>query len=409
MISALAHGGPLVLIDIAMKVALLVGWVLVAGLGAMIFGGAVGVVLRNLLGVRWLLAVLLPALALAALLLFVRTFTDANTILPDHLLLQIGIPVVLLVALAVSVLIALPPPHPRHAGAEPASATSGRRPGSAAPADDTAPNPASATADDTLLLPVTTNRTKPALIREGMTAPLAGWQVMRRHPALWRYAVIPVILNLLITLLILVALVALAVYFSVKLHPRFAPTWTDRLLEAGTILLLVILAVGAALATWVLLNGILCGYYFGKLAREAEIRLGMPADQIRDITFRHQVVDTCRDLAAVIGINLGVLALNIVPGLGTVIAVPVGAYFNALLLGRDFLDFPLGLRGLRRDARQAIVRQHRWETVGLGAAAFLFLLIPILGAVVSATAVVGAVVLNRRWSASPQVPTPLPS
>ena len=126
----------------------------------------------------------------------------------------------------------------------------------------------------------------------------------------------------------------------------------------------------------------------------------MPPEQMKEITFGQQVVDTFRDLAAVLGINVGVFALNIVPGLGTVIAFPLGAYFNALLLGRDFLDFPLGLRGLRRDDKNAIIRLHRWETVGLGGAAFLFQLIPVLGAIVSATAVVGAVVLNRRWSAA---------
>src|SRR5687768_5833262 len=98
----------------------------------------------------------------------------------------------------------------------------------------------------------------------------------------------------------------------------------------------------------------------------------MPAESIRDIPFRYQVADTFRDLLAVIGINLMVLALNVVPGAGTVIAFPLGAYFNMLLLGKDFLDFPMGLRGMRREQKREVIRRHRWETVGLGAAAFLF-------------------------------------
>ncbi|MEA2707797.1 MAG: CysZ protein [Phycisphaerales bacterium] len=396
MLTLLAHGEVILLFDKAIKVALIVGWVLISGLGAMLLAGVVGLALRKLLGARWVLALLLPLLNFAALVLLVRTFANEKTIVPDAVLLLFGVPVVVIVGFAVGILAALPPS--RHAGAERASETSPRRPGSPLFHPGSPPPPP---AIEQLLAPSDLTRTTSALIREGMTAPLAGWQVMQRYPALWRYAIIPVVLNLLITLLILIGLVSLALFFSVKLHPLFDPTWTDRLLEAGTILLLIILALGGALATYILLNGILCGYFYGKLAREVEIRLGMPADEMKEITFRHQVVDTVRDLGAVIGINLGVLALNIIPGLGTVIAFPLGAYFNALLLGKDFLDFPLALRGLRREQKKQIIREHRWQTIGLGAAAFLFQLIPILGAIVSATAVVGAVILNRRWSATP--------
>ena len=235
--------------------------------------------------------------------------------------------------------------------------------------------------------------------KEGMQAPMQGLSVLRGQPGLWRYAIVPVLLNLLITLAILAGLVALAVWFAVKLHPVFEDTWTERLLEAATILLLAIVAVAGALGTWILLNGILCGHYYGKLAREVEVRLGTPSDALRDIPFRYQVIDTLRDLAAVIGINLMVLMLNVVPGLGTVIAFAVGAYFNGLLLGKDFLDFPLGLRGMRRAQKREVVARHRWETVGLGATAFVFKLVPVVGSIVAATAVVGAVVMHKRWEA----------
>lgn len=363
------------LFDQAIKVALIVGWVVTCGLTAVVLAGSIGVALRKGLGLRWVLSLLLPALNLAVLVVLVRVLADENSILPDFVLMLFGAPVVTIAGLAAALLVALPP----RITAEAATPQ---------------------TLDDEILRPRQGGRSNAALFREGMTAPISGWHVLGRHPALWRYAIIPVALNLLITLLILVALVSVGVFFALKLHPLFDPTWTDRLLEAVTILVLIIFTVGGTLAAWVLLNGILCGYYYGKLAREVEIRLGMPPEQMRDITFKHQVIDTFRDLGAVIAINLGVLALNVVPGLGTVIAFPVGAYCNLLLLGKDFLDFPLGQRGLRRDEKWQTVKRRRYETLGLGAAVFLFQLIPILGAIVSATAVVGAVVLNRRWTAS---------
>jgi len=310
----LAHGGALVLIDSAVKVAVLVAWVLAFALGALILCGIIGIALRMLLGLRGTLMIILPLLSVVALITILRFVANEKSFVPVDILTTIGVPVVALVSFACALLIALPPRLDRPgADVEPSAAE--RHPGS--------PGSSSAALPFNDLLTPTSNRTTTSLLREGMTAPLAGFQVMQRYPALWRYAIIPVLLNLLITLLILIGLVSLAAYFSVKLHPRFDPTWTDRLLEAGTILLLIIVAVGGALATWILLNGILCGYFYAKLAREVEIRLGMPPEEMKEITFRHQVIDTFRDLAAVIGINLGVLALNIVPGLGTVIAFPL--------------------------------------------------------------------------------------
>lgn len=386
MSTLLGHGGSLVFLDQALKVALIVGWVLACGVGSLLLAGAAGVVLRNLLRLRWSLTLLLPALNVGVLVLLVRTFATEKSLLPDFAQLLFGVPVVAIVGLAAGVLVALPP---RMSDAAPAGS-----PGAAADYDD-----------DDLLRPREPGRGAAALIREGMAAPLAGWQVMRRHPTLWRYAVIPVVLNLLITLLILIGLASLAVFFATRMHPLFQPTWRDRLLEAGAILLLIVAAIGGTIAAWVLLNGILCGHFFGRLAGAVEVRVGAPPGEMRKLKFRHEVVDAVRDLAAVIGINLGVLALNLVPVLGTVVAFPLGAYFNFLLLGRDFVNFPLALRGLRRHEKNSVVRRHRWETVGLGGAVFLFQLIPILGAVVSATAVAGAVVLHRRWSPAP-VPGP---
>src|SRR5688572_4660194 len=101
----LGHGDPLVLLDIALKVALLVGWVLIAGLGALLFAGGAGIVLRKVLGVRWLLALVLPLFTCALLVLLVRASADNQSLIPDHLLLRIGVPVVLIVSLSVGVLI----------------------------------------------------------------------------------------------------------------------------------------------------------------------------------------------------------------------------------------------------------------------------------------------------------------
>jgi CysZ protein len=235
----------------------------------------------------------------------------------------------------------------------------------------------------------------------GLSAPVAGFRYLVAHPALWRYAVLPVLINLALTAVVLGTLVAAAVWFAYRLHPWFQDRYQGSAwgitLEVAAAVGLLIVAVTAAFVTWVLLGGILGGHFNSKLARAVEIQLGTPHDQLREVTFRYQVIDTMRDLAALLGINAGLLLLNVVPGIGSVAAAVLGVYFDGFLLGFDYVDLPMALRGQRRAEKLALARRHRWETTGLGTAVLLLNLVPILGAVLLATAAVGAVLMHRRW------------
>ncbi len=97
-------------------------------------------------------------------------------------------------------------------------------------------------------------------------------------------------------------------------------------------------------------------------------------------------------------INGGLLLLNIVPIVGSIVAICGGMYFQWFILGLDYLDFPMSLRGIRREQKRAFAKHHRWHTLGLGAAVFLLILIPAIGAIFLTTAAAGAVLLHRRLS-----------
>ena len=85
--------------------------------------------------------------------------------------------------------------------------------------------------------------------------------------------------------------------------------------------------------------------------------------------------------------------------IGSLAAMGGSFYFNWLILGSDFINHPLDLRGMRRAEKRAFVKKHRFHTLGMGAAVTLLLLIPILGAVLLTTAVAGSVLLHRRVTA----------
>ena len=233
--------------------------------------------------------------------------------------------------------------------------------------------------------------------RSGLRVPLEGFAYMRRHPGLWRYAFVPILLNILITLVVLLILVGAAVWFVRWMHPRFSQEWWGVALEVAAAVAVLAVAVLLAMGAWVLLNGILCGHFYTKLAREVELQLGTPPGELREVPFAYQVYDSVRDFATLLAINIGLLTLNIVPVIGSIAGVVLTLYFDAFIFGRDYLDFPMSLRGMRRADKLAVCRAHRAETVGLGTAVFLLNLVPVVGSVFLATAAAGSVLTYKRW------------
>jgi CysZ protein len=232
--------------------------------------------------------------------------------------------------------------------------------------------------------------------REGFLAPWDGLAFMCRHRRLWKYGVAPVILNVLITGVVLLILVV-AVGFAIdRLHPMFPTGWGWFGLEIVCGIALVALALLGAFISWLLLQGILCGFFYGRLAVQVELKLGMHPDDIRDVSLIAQTADAIRDITLLLGINVGLLVLHVVPVIGSLVAMCGSMYFNLMVLGGDFVNFPLDLRGMRRAEKRAFAKRFRYHTLGQGAAVMLLLFVPIVGAVLLTTAVTGSVLLHRR-------------
>lgn len=231
---------------------------------------------------------------------------------------------------------------------------------------------------------------------EGFAAPWHGFLFMRRNPSLWPYAAMPILLNVVISVFVLALLVLSVIVFSVYIHPSFPEGAKGLSLEIASIVLLLILAIGIAAAVWMLLGGILCGYYYEKLAREVELKLGTRPEDLKEIGLRYQIADTFRDFSALAVVNAGLLFVHCIPVLGSIVGVCGALYFNCYIFGVDYFDFPLALRGMRRKEKREFIRRHRSHTLGLGAVVVLFNLVPVFGAVILTTAAIGAVLLHRR-------------
>ena len=232
--------------------------------------------------------------------------------------------------------------------------------------------------------------------REGAAAPWRGLQYLRQHPRLIRYAVLPVIFNLLITVLAFTVLIVSAVALATYVHPQFDSTWSSRALEVLSFVAILVVVLLLTIGTWILLQGILCGYFYNLLACQIELAHGMSPDVIRDVTLWYQLVDTLRNLLALVIVSCGFLLLNVVPVVGSLLALAGTLYYDWYIFGLDYFDYPLALRGMRREDKRNFARDHRAQTLGLGSAVFVLSFIPIVGSVLLTTAVAGAVLLHRK-------------
>ena len=240
----------------------------------------------------------------------------------------------------------------------------------------------------------------PAAFGEGLTTPWVGFRYMFNHPALWRYGIIPILLNLLITSLLLVGLVIAAVLFLRGLHPKFGDGWFWVVAEILTGLLLLVAVLGLTLMAWLVLQGILCGHFYSKLAAQVELQLGMRPEEIKDVPFAYQVSDTLRDVSFLAVVNMACVCVQIVPGIGSLVGVCGSYYFNCFTFGLDYFDHPMALRGIRRREKRAFAKRHRAHTLGLGTVVLAITLLPVVNSVLLTTAVTGAVLLHRQLATS---------
>lgn len=231
---------------------------------------------------------------------------------------------------------------------------------------------------------------------EGFLAPFSGFAFLNRHPGLWRYAFWPVLFNLLLTAAICIATVWVFWSQASRINGWFDDTWWDWMLLIATWLGLIFGAIAGTFILYLISIQIFCAFFFGRLAVETEVALGLPRETIREISLWHEAIDAVRDVASLLLVMFVCMVLNCVPVIGTGVALAAVWYFDSFIFGRDFLDYPLSLRAMRRADKLAFCRKNRSHTLGLGASALLMSLVPVFGSIFLATSVVGAVILHRR-------------
>lgn len=233
-------------------------------------------------------------------------------------------------------------------------------------------------------------------IQRGLATPFRGFSHLRRYPHLWPFVIPAALVNLFITGAALAVLVLVAVALVVWVHPMFGGGFWAVVLEVVVIAAVALIVLGLTLVCWVLMQNIIAGHLLSKLAERVEHDLGIDPGAIASVPFRRQVTDGLLDTGLILTINIAGFLVQFIPGIGTLVGVPLVFLGDAWVLGSDYLAHPLNLRGRTFGERQKYLRAHTPETIGIGAVVLPLGLVPVLGGLVSACTVIGAVLLYRE-------------
>ncbi|MBK8476639.1 MAG: EI24 domain-containing protein [Opitutaceae bacterium] len=235
---------------------------------------------------------------------------------------------------------------------------------------------------------------------EGFAAPWAGLRYMNAHPKLWRHGILPVLCNLVLSAALFAGLIYGWFRAYAWVGTLLPANWWGATLTVLSAILVAALEIALAVAAWIVFQGIFCGYFYSRLAREVELQLGLRADQMREVPLLYQITDALLDLAALTTVAVGCFLLGWVPLIGAPVALGLGLYFDCFVFGMDYLDYPQALRARGRKVQRGFARQHRAATLGLGSSVLLLTFIPLLSPVLLTTAATGAVLLYRKLEAN---------
>lgn len=211
----------------------------------------------------------------------------------------------------------------------------------------------------------------------GATYPLRVLAVFRKTPHLWGYVAVPILVNLVVGIAFYAALLffgwesvaALLLRLSNWLDSLIVnlPTWLGFLkftiVGLGFLLHFLLVSILLLITGFVFVQfGVFLGLpWYGQLSEQLEkLRIGeLPKIEISIVQeIVRALLFEVKKLLLVIVIGIGLLFLNLVPGIGTVMASVGGIALAALIVCLDFLDAALERRRLGFREKLGIIFQN---------------------------------------------------
>jgi CysZ protein len=226
-----------------------------------------------------------------------------------------------------------------------------------------------------------------------------GFAFLNEHPRLWGWVIAPAV----VTSIVLAAIVVAVMRFASGLVEKMTSWMPDAIAGVGSwVVWVIVLAalVFGALLVFVSVAGVIAGPFNELLSEAVETTLtGKPGPKFSlgafvSSTLRGIGHGVKRVIVALLGAVL-LLALGLVPVVGTIAALVLGYYFAARGAAYDCYDAVLSRRDLPYAHKIAFLERHRGRTLGLGGAVAAMLLVPGLNLVALGLGAAGATLASR--------------
>ncbi len=233
-----------------------------------------------------------------------------------------------------------------------------------------------------------------------------GIRVFLATPGVRLLGIVPVLIAAVLVLAALALLVTRLAAVAAWLTP-FADSWpqTTRTSLRDAVGVAVLLgALLLAVLAFATLANVIGQPFYERISDRVERRLGAPPPGAGGPWWRtlpRATAESAVLLALVVGANLPLVLLELVPVLGQSLVPVVQAVVSGFLLSIELLAIPLERRGLHLRARLRFAWRHRAPVTGFGVAAFLLFLVPLANVVAMPGAVVGGTLLVRRLTGAP--------
>jgi CysZ protein len=234
---------------------------------------------------------------------------------------------------------------------------------------------------------------------KSLTYPFRGVAYFLGRPVLWKYFAAAFAINVVL----FAVLTWLFVAYRADLVDAILPERWWGWVRTG-LGWLITAAVGiAGLFLFTIVGNILASPFLDAMTERILRDLGEPLPPSRGPwrALGRGLVNQLLKLLIFGAIQVGLLFLHLIPGVGSVLHAVLSAFAGVVFLGFEYLDYPLDARGLSVPDRFAWLFRRLSAALGFGAVLFPILLIPFIGYVLLPLSVAGACLLAHDVDSPP--------
>ncbi|ACL23361.1 EI24 domain-containing protein [Chloroflexus aggregans] len=214
----------------------------------------------------------------------------------------------------------------------------------------------------------------------GFSYPWRALHLLIGQPRWWRYIAVPIGLNLLVGVVLYTTLM-LAGFHAIDTLVADWPDWIAWVLR-GVLVVALFIGLGYLMVRF----GVVLGSpFYSRLSELLEEQLrgvtltapqATPAQLVRDLG--RALLFEVKKLLLMVTVGLLALLLNVLPGIGSVLATMIGIALGVTIACLDFFDPPLERRRLTFRAKLGFIRRYLPASAGFGLICLGLVSIPLL-------------------------------